>query len=361
MCVAHLRLSHIRWHLQIHYFGASVGDALVKLQREASVVKLGLFTEAQLDNDSTVNANVVGNSLGNSMGPLYSWTTAPWVKRPTADVSLRSMDDVRYAVVDSRGIVVDEVEETRAYFEIYEGAVYNNGGVSYLVERLDVAAKTAYVRATVGNYFTSLRDTKNIVVVARERTSPSGSLHCGRVEIVHTVLGYTKLYRKSQTPFESVDLALPPLVHVTQAVWVDMPLSLRAWLDSHEMDCIGGVHAACHAILASIPQFLGCARADLGGECPSPQQTGGSLFRVLVFDAQPGGIGLANAAFAIMNPILKRALEIVEGCACDAGCPACVLDGACRMYNAMVDKRAGISVLRVALGDSSFLESRAVP
>ena len=38
----------------------------------------------------------------------------------------------------------------------------------------------------------------------------------------------------------------------------------------------------------------------------------------------PGGIGLAQKAYAMRKLLLEQALQVVRDCACRQGCPGCV-------------------------------------
>ncbi|TMD59725.1 MAG: DUF1998 domain-containing protein [Chloroflexi bacterium] len=66
-----------------------------------------------------------------------------------------------------------------------------------------------------------------------------------------------------------------------------------------------------------------CDPHDLGvsSEVRSPH-TGAPT--VYLYDAIPGGIGFAERLFRIRDVLLQRALEHLDGCGCDDGCPSCV-------------------------------------
>ena len=38
----------------------------------------------------------------------------------------------------------------------------------------------------------------------------------------------------------------------------------------------------------------------------------------------PGGIGLAPRMFEARDELVRRARELIEGCSCGIGCPACI-------------------------------------
>lgn len=69
-----------------------------------------------------------------------------------------------------------------------------------------------------------------------------------------------------------------------------------------------------------------------------------------MYDAHAGGVGIAAAAFRVIEPVYRDALAMIERCECEDGCPACIHDSRCREFNYVLDKAAAIVVLRSALG-----------
>ncbi|MDD4519183.1 MAG: DUF1998 domain-containing protein, partial [Limnochordia bacterium] len=71
------------------------------------------------------------------------------------------------------------------------------------------------------------------------------------------------------------------------------------------------------------PLFLSCDASDIRVFCevrsPFTQQP-----TVYLYDRYPGGVGLSEKLYTIMNELLLRALERVRHCDCPAGCPSCV-------------------------------------
>lgn len=305
---------------------------------------------------------------GSDLGRLHGWRLAAWAGRPSASFSLRTIDDVSYDVVvgggggggsvgsgdagsgTGGGVVIDRVEEVRAFWEIHEGAIVMNQGATYRVTQLDVVAKRAYVAPATVHYYTAPRDFANVEALARERSAPSSLVHYGPSQVQLQVFGYNKIARRTGLPFEAVDLVLPPIVFDTLAVWGDVPLVAKHWMDAHGLDFLGGCHGAGHAVMAVLPLHVKCDRTDLGTECPSPHQHRPRPLRWIVHESAPGGVGIAAAAFGVIGAILRDALSLVESCACDDGCAGCIHDGCCKEFNVVLDKAATIAVLRVGLG-----------
>ena len=87
--------------------------------------------------------------------PGGGWAAAPHAADHARAVSLRVVDPVTFAV-KCGGAVVDEVPYSRAFYELYEGAVYLIQAAPYLVTRLDVMTHEATVkRLGACDYLTS--------------------------------------------------------------------------------------------------------------------------------------------------------------------------------------------------------------
>ncbi|MEL6185799.1 MAG: DUF1998 domain-containing protein, partial [Myxococcota bacterium] len=43
-----------------------------------------------------------------------------------------------------------------------------------------------------------------------------------------------------------------------------------------------------------------------------------------LYDAMPGGSGLAARLWEEREALLRRSAQLVEGCGCEDGCPSCV-------------------------------------
>jgi DEAD/DEAH box helicase domain-containing protein len=121
---------------------------------------------------------------------------------------------------------------------------------------------------------------------------------------------------------------------------------------------MGGIHAAEHAVIGLFPLLAIADRDDIGGiSYTGHPQTGGPA--IFVYDNLPGGAGLAEQGFADLERLLRRTLELVSACPCDAGCPGCIQSPKCGNGNKPLDKDAALLVLRVLAGEIE-LESLAV-
>jgi len=71
------------------------------------------------------------------------------------------------------------------------------------------------------------------------------------------------------------------------------------------------------------PLFLRCQPQDLGlsAQVKSKHFLRPTLF---LYDRVQGGVGLSEILFEEHRAVLRAALEVVTGCECAQGCPACV-------------------------------------
>lgn len=111
------------------------------------------------------------------------------------------------------------------------------------------------------------------------------------------------------------------------------------------LDFAGGLHAAEHATIAMLPLFALCDRNDIGGvSTPFHPDTGKA--QVFIYDAYPGGVGIAEKGFEIMTELWSATLKAINACPCQEGCPSCVQSPKCGNNNEPLDKKAALILLR---------------
>lgn len=87
-------------------------------------------------------------------------------KLPSHAVNIRAIETIRYEVRDQqKNQVLEEIEESKAFFQVYEGAVYMCQGKTYLVEKLDLSNKVAFCKEADLKYYTKTRDYTDIHVI----------------------------------------------------------------------------------------------------------------------------------------------------------------------------------------------------
>ena len=71
------------------------------------------------------------------------------------------------------------------------------------------------------------------------------------------------------------------------------------------------------------PLFLRCQPSDLGISTEVRSRYFGCP-TVFLYDRVPGSVGLGQSLFRDHRAIVRAALDVVQGCECPQGCPACV-------------------------------------
>ncbi|CAN0251393.1 unnamed protein product, partial [Ectocarpus fasciculatus] len=247
-------------------------------------------------------------------------------------------------VNDSKGgEPYDSVEYSRAFFTLFQGAIYLHQARQYLVTRLDLGAHVAHTVPVKVNYYTAARNNVEVNVTKRLEVSEDKHAHTGCVNVVSTVYGFVKKQMGTGRTLERGECSLPPLQYATRAFWLDVGTTARRRVEEEGLDLEGGVHAVGHALLAVVPLFLLCDAADVDCEHARPHHSRPQPQRILVFDKRPGGVGVSDAMFGCHRhvlAVLSKALELVEGCPCPDGCLACIHDHGCTGYNASRRRKA---------------------
>jgi DEAD/DEAH box helicase domain-containing protein len=284
------------------------------------------------------------------------WFISPSVDYPAQDVNIRSASNHQYLAVESgSGRVLEHVDEAAAFTQLHPGAIYLHQGESYIVEDLDVAAGVAYLTTSDVPYYTDSRDVTDIRIIEMKQSKQlnGATVHVGEVEVSRQVIGYRKraFYSADSGEDDLGDelLDLPARVFRTVAFWFDLPAPTFAKALRDREDLAGGLHALEHAAIGVLPLFALCDRNDIGGvSTPMHADTGEP--QVFIYDGHPGGVGIAEHGYAIVDELLRTTLAAIEECPCSEGCPTCVQSPKCGNNNNPLDKAQAATYLRDLLG-----------
>ncbi|KAK7304223.1 hypothetical protein RJT34_15350 [Clitoria ternatea] len=279
-------------------------------------------------------------------------------KLPSHAINIRAMETVRYSVIDQKkNEVLEEIEESRAFFQVYEGAVYMCQGKTYLVEKLDLSNKTAFCKEADLKYYTKTRDYTDIHVIGGNNAYPlkvstnkfqKTNARADVCKVTTTWFGFYRIWRGSNQIFDTVDLELPQYSYESQAVWVPVPQSIKEAVVKKNYNFRGGLHAASHAVLHVVPLHITCNLSDMAPECPNPHDSRYYPERILIYDQHPGGCGISVQVQPYFTKFMVAALEVLTSCCCSAevGCPNCVQSFACHEYNEVLHKDAAIMIIK---------------
>jgi DEAD/DEAH box helicase domain-containing protein len=275
------------------------------------------------------------------------WYLAPSISYPAQKINIRSSSGQDYAVVDvSTGSLMETVESSVAFFQVHPGAIYLHQGESYLITKLDLTNHVAYAEPTKANYYTETKEIHDLHVlkVRASKTVGQVNVSVGDVEVTIDVVGFKKYRQFSEEVIGEEPLDLPTITFPTVALWFDIPPHAIARIAETGRDFAGGLHATEHAAIGILPLFALCDRNDIGGvSTPLHPDTGRA--QVFIYDAYPGGIGIAEKGYDMITELWEATLNVIAECPCDDGCPSCVQSPKCGNNNKPLDKAAAKLIL----------------
>ncbi len=272
---------------------------------------------------------------------------------PAENVNIRSVSDQVVSLVDVKHNfkTLEEIEATTALQRCYEGAIYLHQGESYLVKKLDLGEGVAYVQPVEVDYYTEVRENgeTRILKALRQRAVGTTTAFYGDVRVTEQIVGYRRKRQFTEEVLATVDLDYPPQLFDTKALWWDIPEDLIRQLGRAGCDLAGSLHAAEHACIGLLPLFAMCDRWDIGGLSIVVHPDTGKP-QIFIYDGFPGGIGITEKGFALLESLWNATLETIEQCPCEFGCPSCVQSPKCGNNNEPLDKQGAILLLRGLLG-----------
>jgi DEAD/DEAH box helicase domain-containing protein len=281
--------------------------------------------------------------------PMAVWDGAGW---PSHGVGLRNAGGapVRIVAAGSERAIGD-VDRARAPEQVHPGASYLHQGEHWRVVELDLDAGVATVEPDDGATYTVARtDTRTrLLEVDAHRRVGAAQLALGTAEVESRVVGYQRKEALTSALVATEPLDLPPATLVTRAVWYVLEPSV---VDASGIDRAAlpsALHAIEHAAIGILPLFAICDRWDVGGVSTARHADTG-LPTIVIYDAMPGGAGVAELGYEAADRHLHAALESIDACRCAAGCPSCVQSPKCGNGNDHLDKEAAQALLRAILG-----------
>jgi DEAD/DEAH box helicase domain-containing protein len=279
-----------------------------------------------------------------------------WYPRPGAfpaeQVSLRALAGSRVALLNAAAgfQMMEEVEATSALYRVHPGAIYLHQGESFRVRELDLDAGHAILEPANVSYYTQPREVNELRILqpmAHKRVG-AANVTLGQVRVTQQVIGYRRVQHFREEVLGIEDLDLPRQTFDTVAVWWDVAASLATRLSRRRLNPAGGLHAVEHAAIGLLPLFAMCDRWDIGG-VSTPRHPDTDQAQIFVYDAFPGGVGIAEKGFELVTDLWRATYEAVRDCPCDDGCPSCIVSPKCGNNNEPLDKEAAVLILAYLL------------
>jgi DEAD/DEAH box helicase domain-containing protein len=266
---------------------------------------------------------------------------------PAAKVNLRTISDNTYTIMDAgnANAVIGTVDAISALELVYPEAIYLHEGDTFFVRELSLEQKTAFVERREVDYYTQpVLDFSIQVRGERQQRAWRGeTVTLGDVTYSWQTMAMKKVKFGTRDSIGYHPLELPRLTLDTVGFWFAPDEAAWSAVVRAGHNPFEGLSGVRNLFLTLLSMLSMCDPADLGGMIDSKNLGRPALF---VFDRYPGGLGFAEQGWARLDELAHAALEHLEGCPCEAGCPSCV----------------GLPVLRVAQQqDPDLGHGRAVP
>jgi DEAD/DEAH box helicase domain-containing protein len=281
-------------------------------------------------------------------GAAAVWAGGGW---PAQKVGLRNAGGDEYRIATTDGTLIGTVDGSRAFRLVHPGAVYMHQGQSWRVTDLDLRDRVAIVESSDGGEYTQPRAVTDISILETDQTRTLGAaeLSLGSLRVVSQVIGYRRFNTFTGEQLGTHDLDLPAGELETRGFWyvIDDDVIDDSGIDLGELP--GALHAAEHAAIGILPLFTICDRWDVGG-LSTAHLTDTGAATIVIYDAYPGGAGVAELGYEAADRHLAATLDVIETCECSDGCPSCVQSPKCGNGNDPLAKDAAVELLHAILG-----------
>ncbi len=329
-------------------------------ERPASPTDVQGETYGELDHDATREAldYLAGYGLLHVSRGRYHWAGEAF---PASDISLRNIGWDNFIIVDKgtpsspQERTIGELDYRAAHTMLHEQAIYQHNAEQYQVEKLDFENHKAYVTKVAPDYFTTALTYRTVSVLDTNATRSEGAVTqgWGDVKVLERVTGYKKIKFFTHENAGYGDVHLPEMEMHTTSYWLTVPDELLRGLNAPRALLVDALRGVGHALETVAALALMCDPRDLNqtlgdGEQEDqednslpPQPAGRESARIasiearsarigemnptiFLFDAQAGGVGLAERIYEISGELLARSRDLIAQCPCNEGCPACV-------------------------------------
>jgi DEAD/DEAH box helicase domain-containing protein len=252
----------------------------------------------------------------------WYWSSTEY---PAAEVSLRSISDATFAIMDTgqRNKVIGTVCAVSAPEAVYPGGVYLHEAETYLVRKLDLEARAAFVERAEVDYYTQAVLESSVrageVQAAKEVTRGRACFGDATVTWRTTAFKKIRFYTQENIGYDMLDL--PPQHLETTACWFIPSQEALALPAKHGLKAVEGLVGIRNVAVNMLPLVAMCDRLDVGGLVDSSNFGSPTMF---LYDRYPGGLGFAERGYQLFPTLLEHCLATITRCPCEDGCPSCV-------------------------------------
>jgi DEAD/DEAH box helicase domain-containing protein len=245
---------------------------------------------------------------------------------PASEINLRIAAPENVLIIDTgpeRPRVLGEVDLFAARVLVHEKAIYLHDSRQYHVDSLDWDERKALVRPVDTDYYTQAELAVALKPLEIFETAPAvaASRQHGEVMVSSIATIFKKLKLDTHENVGWGQIHLPEMELHTTAWWLAFePDVLSGWRRDEINAALVGAGRALQTVasilLMSDPRDLGMVAQVRSPHAERPV--------IYLWEAVPGGVGLSPRMFERTHELVTGALELVTGCGCEVGCPACV-------------------------------------
>jgi DEAD/DEAH box helicase domain-containing protein len=243
---------------------------------------------------------------------------------PASSVSLRAAAQENVVIIDTtpdRPRVIGEIDIFAAQTLVHEDAIYIHESAQYHVDTLDWDERKAYVRRVDIDHYTYADRAVTLKPLETFDAAPAagGSRAHGEVMVSSLVSMFKKLKFGTDENLGWGPVHLPEIELQTTAYWLMAGEAAKGWRRADLDVALIGMGRAMQAVAAVLlmvdPRDLG-----LVSQVRSPHNQEPTVY---LYEGVPGGVGLSERLFERHDELIAGATELIAGCDCASGCPAC--------------------------------------
>jgi DEAD/DEAH box helicase domain-containing protein len=243
---------------------------------------------------------------------------------PASSISLRTAAEENVVIIDTtpdRPNVIGELDLFSAQTQVHEDAIYLHESAQFHVDRLDWDERKAYVHRVDVDHYTQaeLAVTLKPLDVFAQAEVPGGQRSHGEVMVASRATIYKKLKFATNENLGWGKIHLPELELQTTAYWATLDGAAAGWRRAELDVALAGTGRALQAV-ASVLLMVDPRDLGLVTQVRSPHAEAPTIY---LYEAVPGGVGLAERLWARHAELVGGAAELVAACGCESGCPSC--------------------------------------
>ncbi len=243
---------------------------------------------------------------------------------PASSVSLRAAAEENVVIIDTtpdRPRVIGEIDIFAAQTLVHEDAIYMHESTQFHVDKLDWDERKAYVRRVDVDHYTYADRAVTLKPLETFATAAATGGDCahGEVMVSSLVSMFKKLKFGTDENVGWGPVHLPELELQTTAYWLMLSSAAEGWRRADLDVALLGLGRAIQTVAAVLlmvdPRDLG-----LVSQVRSPHNGSPTVY---LYEAVPGGVGLSERLYDRHSELLAGATDLLAGCGCESGCPAC--------------------------------------